>query len=462
MPGQAKIYIYGVTAAGAAVLGASLVHWSMPYSSSLLIYLLLASLASLVKLRLPGMGGMYSLNFLFLLFGIVHLNLPETVIAGCLGALVQSVFNAKKRPMLIQVLFNMANLTLSVALCFLVIRRIAPADLNQYRPAQMALVAFLYFVANTVLVSGVLAFLQGKRLAEICREWYIWYLPYYLIGAAGVGLLPLRGQPFNPEAWLVLLPLVYLVHFFLGLLDLRPRGEAATVRACDTLPRAARLYLAVVLLAGVILIVAAISQWQSQDPLRFATYLVLTAVGAALKIRLPGMRGTLSGGFVIVLVAIAELSLAETVAIGIAVGLIQCLWRPKRRPLAVQVFFNASAFGLSAAAAYLVSHWAHPWIGHSIATLLAIATVVQYTCNTVMVAGVLCLVEEKPLSKLWQNCHFWTCPYYLVGAAAAGLMTAANQTAGWITSLAVLPLMLLVYVSYRIHLARAESVLWGS
>jgi hypothetical protein len=463
MNNKVNLYIWCVIATGAAVLSGALATWSSPKILPFALYLLLAVLASLVKLRLPGMEGTYSLNFLFLLFGVLHFSLAETVIAGCVGALVQSVCNAKHRPSSMQILFNMANLTISVGVCFMAVRLAVFSGLGWYRPAEVALVACLYFVMNTVLVSGVLSLLQGKRLAEVCRQWYVWSFPYYLVGAALVGLIPSPDQPAYREAWLILLPLVYLVQFFLRLLKLGPLGHTNGTKAEVSLPKGARLYLLVVLAAGMTVLVAAALHWQPQQPLRFLSYLALAAAAATLKVRLPGMRGTISVSFVLVLVSIAELTLAEAIFISVIVGIVQCMWKPKRRPTTVQVLFNAACLSVSTAIAYTMCAWAaSALLGHSLVGLLIAATFVHYTCNTIMVAIVLCLVEQKPLFALWQNCHFWSCPYYLVGTAAAGLMITTSRVAGWQTSLIILPLMVLVYVSYRVHVSQVDSAVWGS
>jgi hypothetical protein len=53
----------------------------------------------------------------------------------------------------------------------------------------------------------------------------------------------------------------------------------------------------------------------------------------------------------------------------------------------------------------------------------------------------LALVDRKPLSDVWQLCYFWSLPYYLVGAATAGIMTATSRTADWLPKFLVLPLM---------------------
>src|SRR5581483_10195757 len=196
--------------------------------------------ASSLKVRLPSLTRTYSLSFLFLLFGVGRYTLPDVLIAACAGALVQSVCNTKKRPTLVQVLFNMANLVISTWVCFVVARVVLTSSPQYYRPAVMALVAFVFFLINTVLVAGVLALLEGKPLSAVSNDWYIWSFPYYLIGAALVGLVPSSLRSIPGEGWLVLLPLLYLVHFFVGLGKSRPASEK--VNHDEHLPAAAKAY----------------------------------------------------------------------------------------------------------------------------------------------------------------------------------------------------------------------------
>lgn len=455
----AKLYISGVVAAGVVVFAASLASWSSPRPLYWLLYLMLTASSSLLKLRLPGMSGTYSLNFLFLLYGMARFTLAETLVAGCAGAVVQTLWNSRKKPQPVQILFNMANLVVSVALCFLAVRALETTDFYQYRPAVLALVAFVYFAVNTVLVSGVLALLQGKRLLEVCREWYLWSFPHYLLGAALVGLITVPGGSLHGEAWLVLLPLVYLLHFFLGLLAWRPQAEVSSAETGRVqLPHAAQLYVFAVLAAGAVLLVAAASHWRSENPTRFAWYLGLVVAASTLKVRLPRMTSTISVNFVLLLVAIAELSLPEAVFMAAVAGVVQRVWKPRRRPELLQVLFNPACLALSTGLAYVVCRWGMDrGLSQSLVGLLVAATLVLYGSNTLLVAIVLCLAERKPLGSVWQSCYFWSCPYYLVGAAAAGLMIAASRSAGWQPSVLVLPVMALVYVSYRAHVSQAAG-----
>jgi hypothetical protein len=455
---SAKYYIYGVVAAGAAVSALSLVNATSPQLPGWLLYLLLSMLGSLVVLKLPGTrGGTYSLSFLLLLFGIVHFSLAETLVAGCAGALVQTVCSRKKRPTPIQVLFNMANLALSVSVCFVLARVFLSSGLDHYRAALMAFIACTYFVVNTVLVSGVLTLLEGKRFAEVCEQWYVWSFPYYLVGAALVGLIPSPGRPVQPEAWLILLPLLYLVHFFLGLQELRVSSGTGGGNAGGALPPAARWYVLTMIGVGMIPLVVAAAHWQSQDPARFVGYLATAVAASTLKVRLPRVKGTISVSFVLLLVAIAQLSFSETVVMSALVAAVQSVWRPKRRVLVLQVLFNLASLSLSAALAYVVCRWTEPLASSSEAAVLIAATLILYFSNTIMVSVVLSLVEPGSIGEIWRHCYFWCCPYYLVGAAAAGLMTVTSRAAGWPPSLLLLPLMALVYLSYRAHVAQAVN-----
>src|SRR5712692_1602707 len=200
MPITAKRYAYGVIAAGGLVFAVAVWNWASPNPQHFAIYFALALMASMLKFRLPGITGTYSPSFLLTLVGVVGFTFPETLAASCAGALVQSVWKAKQRPTMIQLLFNMANLSLSISLCFLIARGALAYGLDAHRPAVLALVAAVHFFISTVVVSGVLSLLEGKPLGQVCQNWYLWSFPYYLIGAVVVGLLPLSGRVPPPES----------------------------------------------------------------------------------------------------------------------------------------------------------------------------------------------------------------------------------------------------------------------
>jgi len=95
-----------------------------------------------------------------------------------------------------------------------------------------------------------------------------------------------------------------------------------------------------------------------------------------------------------------------------------------------------------------------PQIEYTGLALLVIAACTYFMSNTMLISGVLCLVEGKPLKKVWQQCYLWSFPYYLVGSAIAGLVTVSSRTVGWEVSLLLLPIMYLVFVFYRLYVER--------
>jgi diguanylate cyclase (GGDEF)-like protein/putative nucleotidyltransferase with HDIG domain len=85
------------------------------------------------------------------------------------------------------------------------------------------------------------------------------------------------------------------------------------------------------------------------------------------------------------------------------------------------------------------------------------AALVFFLANTWPISLVIALTEGKSSRRVWSECYFWSFPYYLVGAAAVGLVGLVNRQAGWQTSLLVLPLIYWVYRSYRLYLGRLEA-----
>jgi putative nucleotidyltransferase with HDIG domain len=67
------------------------------------------------------------------------------------------------------------------------------------------------------------------------------------------------------------------------------------------------------------------------------------------------------------------------------------------------------------------------------------------------------LTEDKPIAKVWTASYLWSFPYYMVGAAAAGLVHFLNRHIGWQSSLLILPPIYLMYRSYRLYLGKLAA-----
>jgi putative nucleotidyltransferase with HDIG domain len=220
----------------------------------------------------------------------------------------------------------------------------------------------------------------------------------------------------------------------------------------------ARAFIAGMALAGVVCLVLAFSHWQSSDPVKFSCYLIAALLASSLKVSLPGIEGTLSVNFLFTLLGILELGLPETLVIGLASTLAQFYWRPARRVKFVQLVFNLSQVTVSSAVAYGAYKLVVIYVLHAPGPLaLLVAAIVHFGCNTAAMSTIIGLTEDKPIAKVWIASYLWSFPYYMVGAAAAGLVHFLNRHIGWQSSLLILPPIYLMYRSYRLYLGKLET-----
>ena len=209
---------------------------------------------------------------------------------------------------------------------------------------------------------------------------------------------------------------------------------------------------------GMVVLAYALLHWQSQDLVRFACYLAVALLASGLKVQLPGIDGTMSVNFLFILLGVLELSLPETLVIGCTASLMQSVWQARKRLDPVKVLFNVAGMMANASAlTYLTYQWLAARFGSNKPILLMVAALVFFFANTLPISIVIALTEGKSSRRVWSECYFWSFPYYLVGAAAVGLVGIVNRSAGWQTSLLVLPLIYWVYRSYRLYLGRLEA-----
>ena len=194
----------------------------------------------------------------------------------------------------------------------------------------------------------------------------------------------------------------------------------------------------------------------SKNIAQFICYLLIAILAARLKVHLPGITGTMSVNFLFILLGVLELSLPETLILGSAAVVVQCFYRD--RPSPIQVTFNLCASAFATAVAYDVYHLAigEGWF-RSHPLLLGLAASTYFLANTGSIATVISLTERKALNKIWVDCYFWSFPYYLVGAAFAGMLGWFNRAFGWETSLLIVPVIYLIYRSYRLYLGKLED-----
>jgi len=213
----------------------------------------------------------------------------------------------------------------------------------------------------------------------------------------------------------------------------------------------AKLYIGFIVGGGAWAIYHGAAGWHSDDLLRFLCNLGACLVVSGLKVSLPGFKGTMSVNFLFILIGVSQMSLGETMALGCAGTLVQCIWKAKNPVRPIRLFFSVANMAIAVAGCYTFCGLLP--VKNTPSILLA-ASVVFFFMNTAPVAGVVALTEHKRLAQTWRECYFWSFPFYVVGASIAWLLCAVGQNFNWLGSLMLMPVLFFVYRSYHVYLGK--------
>ncbi len=200
----------------AVVAGAIASLYSTPgYPSSqwvhFFVYLVAILLSSGMKVAMPKSDGTMSVNFPFILLGILQLSPLQATLLAASSVIAQCRIRVIKPFSLIQILFNVANVTTATVLAWHTYVTSLNVLNKEVAPA-LAVAATVYFLANTVPLSLILGWESG---ASPVRQWlqeFPWYLPFYFVGAVLAASADWVGIHFGWLTSLLLIPMVYTVY----------------------------------------------------------------------------------------------------------------------------------------------------------------------------------------------------------------------------------------------------------
>jgi hypothetical protein len=182
----AKLYIYGVVAAGALALGAALMQLRIENPALLALLTVLATIGGALKMRVPGLDGNLSLSFVPMILGSVVLSMPEAILVAALATFVQATAFVKKRNAL-KISFNCAALSLSMAV------GAWAGSLTGLALLRLVIAGGVFYVANSVFITTVIGLVAEKPVLEIWDECLRSYLPFFVSGLA-CALMVLTGS----------------------------------------------------------------------------------------------------------------------------------------------------------------------------------------------------------------------------------------------------------------------------
>src|SRR5579862_2323046 len=178
MPIRARLYIGLILMSGIFGVAAQLTHFQSSHPLEFWCYFLVTLLTSGLKIRLPMVFATLSVNFLFILVGIVQFSLPEALVLGVAGTIVQCLWRPRSRPKAVRIAFSTSSIAMAVMAAHTLFHGPLKPMLGELHPLLMGLAACAYFVVNTVLVAGVIALTERRSIYKTWYTTYFWILPY--------------------------------------------------------------------------------------------------------------------------------------------------------------------------------------------------------------------------------------------------------------------------------------------
>jgi hypothetical protein len=222
----------------------------------------------------------------------------------------------------------------------------------------------------------------------------------------------------------------------------------------NPLSPAAKAFVALMALTGAAALAYGFMHWRLGDPTQFAVWLAVAIAASLLKVKLPGVNGSMSVNLPFFLIVAAKLNIGEALAIACISSLAQSLLRSSRKPS--RMVFNAATLTVGVWLAALAFNTASQ---HQFVLPIAIAAAAgaYFLGNTVPVALILCFAEGQSLLSTWGRIAGLTYPYYLLGASLAATVCGGQSNISWTIPLVLLVAMYFTYRSYRLYFASSSS-----
>ena len=241
----------------------------------------------------------------------------------------------------------------------------------------------------------------------------------------------------------------------------RPRADGLGWLA---LPRAAQLYVSLVIAAGTLVLVEMFPTTYER-PVLFAAALATACLTAAWKVNLPitlASGSTLSVSCAAKLMALLLLGPRHAVIIAVAGALTQCTYKAKQTYPAYRTVFSVSAEAVAMGATGVV----YAWLGGSTAALLEISALAKplvgailtyFVLDTGLVAGAIASSTHQRIVDVWRDDFLWSGVTFMV-AGGAGAMAAMVIERGyyWVAVLYLAPIYL-TYRTYVLFIRRLED-----
>jgi diguanylate cyclase (GGDEF)-like protein/putative nucleotidyltransferase with HDIG domain len=176
------------------------------------LYLLAVVLTSGFKVWLPGILSTLSMNYVFMIAALMELHISAAILVGVAGVLGQTYYKNRKGAPWIQLLFNLATVSISILLAGRLYQLQLLASVDPFGIFSVVLASAVYFLVNTVIISGIIALTSRQRIFTVWKESYWWTSPQYLMGGLIAAVFHYLLQHIGWIGTLSTVPVMYLVY----------------------------------------------------------------------------------------------------------------------------------------------------------------------------------------------------------------------------------------------------------
>ena len=218
-------------------------------------------------------------------------------------------------------------------------------------------------------------------------------------------------------------------------------------------------YIASTVVLGTGLICRSLWLWRSDHPWLYIGFLTAALLSSAMKVSLPGIKGTISVGYIFVLFSITRFGLSETTILAVAACLAQCLWRPKQQVRIIEISFTVATVAVAVWLSYVLYHGFSGTKPSEVVSILSLflSTAVYFFLSTLLIAAAIGLTTRRSISLVWKEAYLWSLPYYLLGASILVVVAAVVARIGTKWLLVAVPVVYGLYRTFRMYVGRLED-----
>src|SRR5262249_40013571 len=229
-----------------------------------------------------------------------------------------------------------------------------------------------------------------------------------------------------------------------------------------------RVYIWAVIVVGAFCVGLAVRQFVSDPPgTQWLLIVLLTLVSGTATIRLPGIPAIISVSETFLFSAVLLFGPAAGVLTVVVDALLATLRTTSKNWNKEQILFNSVApalslwvasnlFYLTAGIQPLVKQAQPAPIG-ALVVPLVLFTVVYFCLNSGLVACVIGFEKNISPYAVWRQHLVWLSLNYFAGASVAALMVVYTRELNWTILAVIVPLLLVLYVTFRTSMARVAD-----